>query len=259
MILLAFLAQTLRIAIPYLFAAAGGVMSERAGLIGLTLEGYMLGGAFCAVAGSYCSRLAMGRRGRRASRAARVLALLYAVSAIRFRADQVVVGIAINLFAIGLTRFFLGLFFDSSSNSPRVAGFTVQGSGTGFGALLRESARLARASLVDPGDRVAAVPHAVRAARARRRRASGGGGVGRRAGGASALLAVLLSGMLAGAGRRVPRARPAPVHRRDDGGARLHRARGDDLRTVGSRARGPRLPALRRGGDAPDPAAGIAG
>ena len=37
MILIAFVAQTLRIAIPYLFAAAGGVMSERAGLIALTL------------------------------------------------------------------------------------------------------------------------------------------------------------------------------------------------------------------------------
>jgi simple sugar transport system permease protein len=134
MILLAFLAQTLRIAIPYLLAAAGGVMSERAGLIGLTLEGYMLGGAFCAVAASYAggspwlgvlAALAGGG----------LLALLYAVSAIRFRADQVVVGIAINLLAIGLTRFLLRLFFDSSSNSPRVAGFTVQGSGTGFGAL----------------------------------------------------------------------------------------------------------------------------
>jgi simple sugar transport system permease protein len=64
------------------------------------------------------------------------LALLYAVSSIRFRADQVVVGIAINLLAIGLTRFLLRLFFDSSSNSPRVPGFTVQGSGTGFGALV---------------------------------------------------------------------------------------------------------------------------
>ena len=39
MIILAFLAQTLRIAIPYLFASMGGVISERAGLIGLTLEG----------------------------------------------------------------------------------------------------------------------------------------------------------------------------------------------------------------------------
>ena len=38
MILLAFLVQTLRIAVPYLFAAAGGVVSERAGLIALTLE-----------------------------------------------------------------------------------------------------------------------------------------------------------------------------------------------------------------------------
>ena len=37
MIVLAFLAQTLRIAIPYLFAASGGVISERSGLIGLGL------------------------------------------------------------------------------------------------------------------------------------------------------------------------------------------------------------------------------
>jgi simple sugar transport system permease protein len=53
MILIAFLAQTLRIAIPYLFAAVGGVATERAGLIGLTLEGYMLGGAFGAAVGAY--------------------------------------------------------------------------------------------------------------------------------------------------------------------------------------------------------------
>ena len=75
MILLAFLAQTLRIAIPYLFAAAGGVMSERAGLIALTLEGFMLAGAFCAALGSYASGSPLDRRavrgaGRRAARAA---------------------------------------------------------------------------------------------------------------------------------------------------------------------------------------------
>ena len=112
MIALAFLAQTLRIAIPYLLAAAGGVMSERAGLIALTLEGYMLGGAFCAVAATYASGSPLV--GVLAALAGGgVLALLYAVSAIRFRADQVVVGIAINLLAIGLTRFLLRLFFDS--------------------------------------------------------------------------------------------------------------------------------------------------
>ena len=130
----AYLAQTLRIAIPFLFAAAGGVMSERAGLIALTLEGYMLVGAFCAAVGSHYGGnpwigVAAGVAGGVA------LALLYAVTAIRFRADQVVIGIAINLLAIGVTRFFLRLFFDSSSNSPRVPGFAVEQSGTGFAAL----------------------------------------------------------------------------------------------------------------------------
>jgi general nucleoside transport system permease protein len=136
MIALAFLAQTLRIAIPYLLAAAGGVMSERAGLIGLTLEGYMLGGAFCAALGSYAAGAPwVGVLAAVAGGAA--LAWLYAVSAIRFKADQVVVGIAINLLAIGLTRFFLRLIFDSSSNSPRVPGFVISGTGTGFGALVQ--------------------------------------------------------------------------------------------------------------------------
>jgi simple sugar transport system permease protein len=136
MIFLVFLTQTLRIAVPYLLASAGGVISERAGMIALTLEGYMLGGAFCAAAVSFATGspwlgvLAAAGGGI-------LLALLYAVTTIRFRADQVVVGIAINLLAIGLTRFFLRLFFDSSSNSPRVPGFETRGGGSGLGALLQ--------------------------------------------------------------------------------------------------------------------------
>jgi len=119
---LALIGQALRIAVPYLFAAAGGVIAERAGVISLTLEGYMLGGAFTAVLGTYVSGspvvgVLCGIAGGVA------LALVHAVAAIRFRADQVVVGIAINLFAVGLTRFFLKLVFGSSSNSARVHGF----------------------------------------------------------------------------------------------------------------------------------------
>jgi len=134
MIVIAFLAQTLRIAIPYLFAASGGVISERSGLIGLGLEGYMLSGAFCgAVASYYSGNPWVGLLGAMAGGVA--MALLYAVTAIRFRADQVVVGIAINLLVIGLTRFFLRLAFHSSSNSPRVPGFGAEQSGTGFVAL----------------------------------------------------------------------------------------------------------------------------
>lgn len=123
---LAVAAQVLRIAIPYLFAAAGGVIAERSGIISLTLEGYMLGGAFAGVLGGYYSgsptvAVLCGIGG------GVILALIHAIASIRFRADQVVVGIAINLFAIGMTRFFLKLVFGSSSNSPRVAGF-----GSGF-------------------------------------------------------------------------------------------------------------------------------
>ena len=136
MIFFAFLAQTLRIAIPYLLAAAGGVMSERAGLIGLSREGFMSGGAFCAAGGSYFAGAPwVGVLAAVVGGA--LLALLYAVSAIRFRADQVVVGIAINLLAIGLTRFFLRLIFDSSSNSPRVPGFAIRGGSSGLSALVQ--------------------------------------------------------------------------------------------------------------------------
>jgi ABC-type uncharacterized transport system permease subunit len=134
MMFFAFLAQTLRIAMPYLFASAGGVVSERAGMIALTLEGYMLTAAFCAALGSYFFGSSwLGVLSGVAGGVA--IALLYGLCCIRYRANQVVVGIAINLLAIGVTRFFLRLTFDSSSNSPRVTGFTE--TGTGFGALAR--------------------------------------------------------------------------------------------------------------------------
>ena len=126
MSLLLFLAQTLRIAIPYLFAAAGGAIAERAGVISLTLEGFMLGGAFGAVIGAYYAHnpwLAI----LSGVGAGLALGAIHAVASIRFRADQVVVGVAINLFAVGLTRFFLQLAFGSSSNSPRVVGFGGEG------------------------------------------------------------------------------------------------------------------------------------
>ena len=135
MTLLDFIAQTFRIAIPFLFAAMGGVMSERAGLVALSLEGYMLGGAFCAVIGSFYSGSAVV--GVLVGVAAGVaLALLYGAAAIRFKADQIVIGIAINLLVAGLTTFFLRLAFDSSSNSPRVNGIGVENAGSGVRALV---------------------------------------------------------------------------------------------------------------------------
>ncbi len=54
-LVVAFLAQVVRIGVPYFFAAAGGVLSERVGVIALSLEGYMLTGAFCTALGAYYS------------------------------------------------------------------------------------------------------------------------------------------------------------------------------------------------------------
>jgi ABC-type uncharacterized transport system permease subunit len=126
---LLFLAQTLRIAIPYLFAAAGGAIAERAGVVSLTLEGFMLGGAFGAVLGAHYTGSAwLGIVSGIA--AGLLLGAVHAVASIRFKADQVVVGVAINLFAVGITRFFLQLAFQSSSNSPRVVGFGASAGGS---------------------------------------------------------------------------------------------------------------------------------
>lgn len=122
MSILIFLWQTVRIAIPYLFAAAGGVVAERAGVISLTLEGFMLSGAFGAALGSFYSGSAwIGIL--TGIMAGLLFGALHALACVRYRADQVVAGIAINLLVVGITRFFLSLFFDSSSNSPRIAGF----------------------------------------------------------------------------------------------------------------------------------------
>ncbi len=126
-----FITQTLRIAVPYLFAASGGVVAERAGIITLSLEGYMLTGAFSATLGSFYSGsvwigLLCGILG------GLIFGLIHALATIRFRADQVVTGIAVNLLAIGVTRFFLKLAFDSSSNSPRIEGFRTNVSARGF-------------------------------------------------------------------------------------------------------------------------------
>ena len=128
---ISFLTQTLRIAIPYLFAASGGVIAERSGIISLELEGLMLTGAFSATLGSHYSGspwigVLCGLAG------GLVFGMIHAIATIRYRADQVVVGIAINLLAIGVTRFFLKLAFASSSNSPRINGFGGSSSAHGF-------------------------------------------------------------------------------------------------------------------------------
>ena len=135
MILLTFLLQAIRIAIPYLLAAAGGVMSERVGIIALGLEGMMLAGAFGAALGSYYGGNAwVGLAG--ALVAGAMVTAVLAVATLRYKANQVVVGVAINLLVVAVTRFYLRRIFDSASNSPRVPGFGGEGAGGMFASFV---------------------------------------------------------------------------------------------------------------------------
>lgn len=120
---LSFVAQVLRIAVPYALAAWGGNLSERSGVINIALEGKLLVGALAAAMGAHASgSVAVGLLSGCAGGA--LVALLYGLVVIRFRGDQIVAGVAINLLALGLTRYVLRLAYNSSSSSPETPGFS---------------------------------------------------------------------------------------------------------------------------------------
>ena len=100
------LAAAIRIGTPLAFAALGGILSERAGVFAVGLEGMMLTGAFAGVVVAYMSgSVWLGLAASAAGGAG--LGLAVAVVAVRFRADQMVTGLAANILALGLTSFLL--------------------------------------------------------------------------------------------------------------------------------------------------------
>ncbi|MCW3040186.1 MAG: transporter permease, partial [Solirubrobacterales bacterium] len=127
-------AATLRFACPLTFAALGGLVSERAGVVNIALEGMMLMGAFFAAlgadqTGSWFLGLLIGIL------AGAVLAAVHAVFAIHVGADQIVSGTALNFVALGLTGY---LYVDrygadgTPNDLPQVPGVTLPTESLGF-------------------------------------------------------------------------------------------------------------------------------
>ncbi|HEX8945164.1 MAG TPA: ABC transporter permease [Gemmatimonadaceae bacterium] len=97
----AFLEATVRTATPLALAALGEVVVERAGVLNISLEGVILAGAFGALVGAGHGGVGGGYAAAVGSGA--LLALVFALFAIAFRADQIITGTAVTLLSLGLT------------------------------------------------------------------------------------------------------------------------------------------------------------
>ncbi len=102
--LLGLLQSTILAAVPLVLGALGGIMCERTGVINVAIEGQMLVGAFAgALFASVSHNLGLGVLAALISGG--LMGALLAVFAIRYLVNQVVLGVVLNVFALGLTGF----------------------------------------------------------------------------------------------------------------------------------------------------------
>ncbi|CAN5743842.1 ABC transporter permease [soil metagenome] len=120
------LSSTIRNATPLVFAAMGGMFSERSGVVNIALEGLMLISAFAGVVGAFLSGSAWIGLGF-ALAAGLSFALIHALMCVTFEADQIISGTAINLLALGGTGFLMVEVFGQGGTSPRVPRFDSLG------------------------------------------------------------------------------------------------------------------------------------
>ncbi|MYC75915.1 ABC transporter permease [Candidatus Poribacteria bacterium] len=129
------LSATIRGATPLLLAALGEVISQRAGVLNIGIEGMMLIGAFFGMVGSfYTEKLAMIYMPELAMIApwfgllmagisGLIAAALFALCAIRLRGDQVIIGTAMTLLALGLTEVVYQRLFGATGIAQGVPAF----------------------------------------------------------------------------------------------------------------------------------------
>ncbi|MFC7403116.1 ABC transporter permease [Citricoccus sp. GCM10030269] len=108
------------LAVPLIFGSMAGVLSERAGVVNIAIEGQLLAGAFtAAITGSVTGSVWAGLLA--AVVAGVLVSVLLAVFAIRYMVNQVIVGVVLNVLVAGLTSFLFSTVLSSNSsvlNSP---------------------------------------------------------------------------------------------------------------------------------------------
>lgn len=115
--ILSLILATIRQAAPILITALGGLFSEICGIVNIGLEGMMLMGAFsAAVVSYYTGSWFLGILA--GALAGGLIALIHAIITIKYKGDQTVSGVAINLFASGFTIYMLKVLFETGASSP---------------------------------------------------------------------------------------------------------------------------------------------
>ena len=102
----AFVDSVARIAVPILLASLGGAMCHRSGVFNIALEGFVLMGAFAAVFGAYTTGSTF-IGALYAVISGILMALIFAEFHLRQSGDAIVISIALNLIALGLTTYLL--------------------------------------------------------------------------------------------------------------------------------------------------------
>ena len=116
--LVTILSSALGLSVPLVYGSLAGIIGERSGTINIAIEGQLLGGAFLgAVVASACSSPWMGLLA--APVAGVLVALLLALFGLRYRVNQIVVGVVLNVLVSGLTGFLFSTFLSSSPSLNR--------------------------------------------------------------------------------------------------------------------------------------------
>ena len=112
--------SSLRLAVPLIFAALGGIYSERSGIVDIGLEGKMLFAAFAAAATAALTGspwLGLGA----AIVSSTLMSMMHGFAVITWRGDQVISGLAVNFFASGMTVTIGHAIFGMGGQTPTLS------------------------------------------------------------------------------------------------------------------------------------------
>ncbi len=116
------LQQSLFLATPLILGAMSGVLCEKSGVINVAIEGEMLAASFAgALVGSIAGNLWIGLVG--AMIVGALMGALLAVFSIKFLVNQVILGVVLNVFALGLTGFLFDALMADNQDALNNPGF----------------------------------------------------------------------------------------------------------------------------------------